>query len=70
MTSVLKDAEIGAGRVQLFDDALIITTCRATMEAGYFPGNAVGPLQVLDKIICKSPYVARRFRERRADVDG
>ena len=71
MTSMLKDANISAWRVQLFDDALIITAFRATMlEAGNFTGDAVGPLQVLDKIIHKSTNVAQRFRERRADVDG
>ena len=53
-----------------FDDVLIITAFRATMLKGEnFTGDAVGPLQVLYEIICKSPNVARRFRERRTDVD-
>ena len=39
-------------------------------EAGNFAGDAIGPLQVLGKIIRKSSDVARRFREWLADVDG
>ena len=52
MTSMLMDANICAGHLQLFDDALIITALRATMlKVGNFTCNAVGPLQVLDEII-------------------
>ena len=71
MSSILKDADIGAWRVQLFDYSLIITAFRATMlEARNFTGDALGPLQVLDEIICKGTDVTRRFGERRPDVNG
>ena len=70
MSSMLKDADICA-RLILFDDALVVTVFRTTvLNAGNFTGDALGPFQVLDEIVCKSSNVARWFRERRADVDG
>ena len=51
---MLKDADIGAGNVQLFDESLIVTAFRATMlETGNFTGDAVKRLQVFDEIIAK-----------------
>ena len=71
MSPVLLDANIDAGCIQLSDDGFVITPFRATvLDTGDFPGDAVGPLQVLDEIDCKCTNVARRFRERCADVDG
>ena len=71
MSSMLKDADICARRVQLFDNALVVSAFRTTvLKAGHFTGDAVGPFQVLDEIVCKGSDIAGRFRERRANVDG
>ena len=46
---MLQDANISTGRVQLCDDALIITALQATMlKTGNFTNDAVKLLQVLD----------------------
>ena len=70
MSTMLTDANIGAGHEQLFDDALVITVFRATMLlAGHFTGIVVGPIHVLDQIISKRTNFVGRFQKRRSDVD-
>ena len=66
---VLQDANQAAGLVGVLDYALVITTFRAFVSVpDDLSRDFVGPLQVLCEFDSECTHVARRLRQRRAEI--
>ena len=70
VAAMLENAHEDAGFVELFNYPLVVARFGAfVLRSRHFTGDAIGPFEVLHKIVSVCADVVGRLGQRRTDVD-